>query len=102
MNINGKTMIFRNDYEGKAYYKTSIQNTMYEGKDQYMSVDVQIPKDKSINNMTVIDVTKGFLSFYKTKEGLPKVKMIVQEYTETEKKESTPDFEVSMSDDLPF
>lgn len=45
-----------------------------------MYLQVQLPKGVELENKTFINITKGFLSFYQTKEGLPKIKIVVMEY----------------------
>lgn len=45
-----------------------------------MYLNVQLPKGVELENKTNIEITKGFLSFYQTKEGLPKIKIVVMEY----------------------
>lgn len=45
-----------------------------------MYLQVQLPKGVELENKTFINITKGFLTFYQTKEGLPKIKVVVMEY----------------------
>jgi len=65
MNIVGRTKVFRNEREGKVYYTTSISNKNKDGNYEYMTVDIQLPRGTELENKTDIDVTNGFLSFYK-------------------------------------
>ena len=76
MNITGKTMIFKSDYG----YSTAISNKNQNGTYDKMYLQVQLPKGVELENKTFINITKGFLSFYQTKEGLPKIKIVVMEY----------------------
>ena len=76
MNISGKTMIFKSEYG----YSTTISNKNQEGQYDKMYLSVQLPKGIELENKTMIEITKGFLSFYQTKEGLPKIKIVVMEY----------------------
>ena len=76
MKITGKTMIFKNDIG----YSTSISNKKEDGTYDRMYISIQLPKGVELENKTFINVTEGFLSFYKTKEGLPKLKLVVQKY----------------------
>ena len=80
MEIKGKTRIFKNETNGSIWYNTSIANKLQDGNYEYMSINVQFPKDTEIENKTTIDITKGFISFYKDKNGMPKPKIIVQEW----------------------
>ena len=95
MNITGKTMIFKSEYG----YSTAISNKNQEGTYDKMYLQVQLPKGVELENKTMIDITKGFLTFYKTKEGLPKLKIVVMDF-ETENK--VEDIEQLDTSDLPF
>ena len=86
MNISGNTIIFKNEYG----FSTTISNKNQEGQYENMRVSVQLPKGVDLENKTKINVTKGFISFYKTKEGLPKPKFVIQEF-ESEYKEQPED-----------
>ena len=94
MNINGKCMIFSSE----KGYSTSISNKNQDGQYERMYLTVQLPKEDTVENKTQIDVKEGFLSFYKTKEGLPRLKLVVMKY-EIEKKEE--EYTID-SADLPF
>lgn len=83
MDILGKTKIYRKDFDGKPVYSTSIGRKNQDGKYENMYVQVQLPKDVELQDKTDINITKGFISWYPTKEGLPKIKFIVMEF-ETE------------------
>lgn len=88
MNISGKTIIFKKEYEGKNIYSTNISNKDINREYTNMYISVQLPKGVELENKTMIEITKGFLSFYNTKEGLPKIKIVVMEYTtDADKKE---------------
>lgn len=76
MNITGKTMIFKNTYG----YSTAISRKDKDGKYEKMYISVQLPKDIELENQTMINITKGFLSFYKTKIGLAQPKIVVMDF----------------------
>lgn len=80
MNITGKTMIFKSQYG----YSTTISRKNQDGEYTNMYVSVQLPKNIELENKTVIEITNGFLSFYNTKDGLPKIKIVVMEFTTDE------------------
>lgn len=80
MNITGKTIIFRSQYG----YSTTISKKNQDGEYERMYVSVQLPKNIELENKTVIEITNGFLSFYNTKDGLPKIKIVVMEFTTDE------------------
>ena len=92
MNITGKTMIFKSEYG----YSTAISNKNQDGEYDKMYLSVQLPKGVELENKTMIEITKGFMSFYKTKEGLPKLKIVVMEYNTENKIEEIDER------DLPF
>lgn len=77
MNITGKTMIFKSEYG----YSTAISNKNQEGQYDKMYLQVQLPKGVELENKTMIEIQNGFMSFYKTKEGLPKLKLVIMEFT---------------------
>lgn len=86
MNIQGTVRIYKSEYEGRISYSTTISKKDQYGNYENMYISVQLPKDVVLENNSRINVTKGFLSFYKTKQGLPKLKVVVQEF----EKEETP------------
>lgn len=69
-------MIFKSEYG----YSTSISSKNMNGEYDKMYLSVQMPKDTVLENKTNIIITNGFLSFYKTKDGLTKPKIVVMEY----------------------
>lgn len=80
MNISGTMRIYKNEYEGRTSYSTTISKKDQFGNYENMYISVQLPKDTNLASNTKINVTKGFLSFYKTNQGLPKIKAVVQEF----------------------
>lgn len=76
MNITGETLIFRNEFG----YSTSISKKNQNGEYEKMYLSVQLPKGVELENKTKINITKAFLSFYKNKQGLSQVKIVVMEY----------------------
>ena len=80
MNIEGKTLVFKNDYG----YSTAISKKNADGTYDKMYISLQLPKETELNNATFIDVEDGFLSFYKDKNGIAKPKIVVKKYKESE------------------
>lgn len=76
MNVSGEIMIFKNEYG----FSTSISRKNQNGEYEKMYLSVQLPKGVELENKTKINITKSFLSFYKNKQGLPQVKIVVMEY----------------------
>lgn len=105
MKITGETTIFKND---NGSYSTSISNKTMDGKYEYMSISVTLKKGIEIENKTKINILDGFLSFYKTKDGLPKIKLVIMdfEYLMVDAlkimKGEDKAFEVDNTDELPF
>lgn len=99
MNIIGKTKVFKNEREGKVYYTTSIANKNKDGKYEYMTVDIQLPRGTELENKTDIDITNGFLSFYKNKNGFAKIKYVVMDFVVPQPEVVTME---DFDSDLPF
>ena len=97
LNINGKTIIYKNTYG----YSTAISNKKQDGTYERMYVSLQLPKGVEVENKTYIEITRGFLTYYKDKNGLPKIKIVALEIKQDEpKQEVQADFYDSES--LPF
>lgn len=96
MKITGETMIFKNDIG----YSTSISNKKEDGTYENMSISVNFRKGVELENKTKINITDGFLSFYKTKNDEKRLKLVVMEF-DTEELPFT-EVENITRDDLPF
>lgn len=81
MNIAGKTRIFKND---RGYYSIGISNKKQDGTYENMYIATQLPKGTELENKTDIEITKGFLSFYKNQNGLAIPKIVIQEIATNE------------------
>ena len=81
MNITGKCTIYEKEFNGKVLYSTKISQKNINGEWESMFINVQFPKNTNISDKTKIEVTKGFESFYKDKNGFPHIKYVIQEYT---------------------
>lgn len=93
--VTGEMMIFSNN----KGFSTSISNKKEDGSYDNMFIAVNFRKGISVENKSKINVTDGFLSFYKTKDGLAKPKIVIMEF---EEQNSTSNNEVIAKDDLPF
>ena len=102
MNITGKILVFRNEYG----YSTTISKKNQDGSYEKMYVILQLPKEVELQNMTYIEISQGFLTFYKDKNGLQKPKIVVMSFDggEAEKESWTPPAENTEipADELPF
>lgn len=114
MKVIDTATIFKNDLG----FSTSISNKRQDGTYENMYISVQFRKDdieaQRMSNMTKINIKNGFLSFYKTTSGQPKIKLIITDYEiidENRPAQETNDdpfvneipenFEIN-DDDLPF
>ena len=107
MNISGKCRIYKNQINGKDLYSTTISLKNQNGDWDKMYLSVQLPRNTALENGTDINITKGFLSFYKTNEGLPKIKVVIQEFQTKEDMEEREAIQNEQNynindDDLPF
>lgn len=84
MNITGIIRIYKKEFEGKTMYSTTVSKKDQFGNYENMYISVQLPKDVNLENNSKIEVTNGFLSFYKTNQGMPKIKVVVLEFKNTE------------------
>lgn len=82
MDVTGKTRIFKNEYGGNTYYSTSISNKKADGTYDKMYLSVQFKKGMETEGD--IEITRGFLSFFKDKNGMCKVKIVIMEFTKAE------------------
>lgn len=97
MNITGKTICYKNEYG----YSTAISNKKQDGTYERMYVSLQLPKGVEVENKTYIEITKGFLAFYKDKNGLPKLKIVAMEIKQDgERDYEMPDY--MQMPELPF
>lgn len=80
MQVIGKIMIFRKEYNGKNVYSTNISNKDINGEYTNMYISVQLPKGIELENKTNIEITKGFLSFYSAKDGSQKLKLVIMDF----------------------
>ena len=101
MKVIGRTKIFKNEYNGNAYYTTSISNKKEDGSWENLYVGVQFKKGMEIEGN--IDITNSFLTFYKDKNGVAKIKIVIMEYTKVCTEANTDDFvTVENTSNLPF
>ena len=87
MNVLGNVRIFKKELNGKELYSTTISLKNQNGEWDRMYLSVQLPRNVVLENGTDINITKGFLSFYKTNEGLPRIKIVIQEFITKEEME---------------
>ena len=98
MNIEGKTIIFKNEYG----YTTSVSKKNQDGSYDKMYLSIQLPKGTEVENKTIIDIQEGFLSFYKDKNGIAKPKIVVMKYKLHEEVATRNKEKLAQDDLLPF
>ena len=65
-----------------ASQKDLIKNLEISFKDLGLTKnDIILISSNELENKTMINIKNGFLSYYNTKDGLPKIKVVVMEYT---------------------
>lgn len=84
-------------YKGQFGYSTLLKNN-----EDKLYVSVQFKKGQEpVNEKAQIDIKDGFVSFYKDKNGLAKIKFVIMDYTEVMEQQN--DYVPPMDDsDLPF
>jgi len=97
MKITGETMIFATDFENGRSYSTTIRKKVDENTYEKMYIQIQFRKDISLENKTRINILDGFLTFYKTKNGIATPKIVVLSFDTVNNNE-----EIQQEDSLPF
>lgn len=95
LQIVGTTRIFAKEINGKTLYSTSVSSKKQDGTYDRMYIAVQLPKNTVLQNNTDITILEGFMSFYKSQEGLAKIKIVVMKFEKEEAAEEE-------KSDLPF
>ena len=95
LQIVGTTRIFAKEINGKTLYSTSVSSKKQDGTYDRMYIAVQLPKNTVLQNNTDITILEGFMSFYKSQEGLAKIKIVVMKFEKEEASEEE-------KSDLPF
>lgn len=77
--ITGETTIFKNE---KGFYSTGISNKLLDGTYENAYIQVQFKKGVELENKTKINITNGFLTFWKPQDGKPIFKIMVLDFTQ--------------------
>lgn len=99
LKITGHATVYAKEIEGGMLYSTYISNKNIDGTYEKMYLTIQLPRGTKLEDKTEIDITNGFLTFYKDKNGLPKVKIVILEFVESNNEEPYYD---DGGSDLPF
>lgn len=87
MNLTSKypIMIFRNEHEGKVFYKMGVSKKDKEGNYINGYIDCKFKKDVDVPNKTKIIVERAWLDFYNTDKKTIPVVFISDFVTEEDK-----------------
>lgn len=100
LRITGETKIYKSD---KGFYSTGISNKLMDGSWDNAYFPVQFKKGVEVENKSTINITNGFLTFYRNQNdnNKPVFKIMVLEFTQVgdAKEDTNTNF---TSDDLPF
>ena len=77
--ITGETTVFKNE---KGFYSTGISNKLMDGTYDNAYINVQFKKGIELENKTKINITNGFLTFWKGQDGKPVLKIVVLEFVQ--------------------
>lgn len=97
LNITGKIRVFRKDYNNKPSYSTAINKKEQDGAYSKMYVNIQFKQGIEVQNGTDINITNGFITHYKDKNGLSHIKFVIMDFEELNKQ-----MEISPDSELPF
>lgn len=75
-------MVFRNEKDGRVYYRTTIGHRNQDGTHDNAGFPIQFPKDVDLADRTIINSEDAYLTFYKNKEGNPVFYIFVAKHKE--------------------
>ena len=96
LKVTGEIFIFKND---KGAYSTSISNKKEDGSYENMRISVNFRKGTELENKTKINVTNGFLSFWKNNQGHPQLILVILDF---ENLTNTTNENEDIEESLPF
>lgn len=102
-NIEGKMRIFKNKSEdGREYFTTTLSTKKEDGTYDNMSVPVSFTKSIDTSNLPDnIDISDGFLTFYKKADGTKCLKVMIMKIVEEQAEYIKLD-DLENVDELPF
>ena len=80
INATGETMIFRNEFNDRVSYSTTLGKKLQDGTYDNAFISVKFKKGVDIPNRTKINITNGWLTFWKTKEDKPMFEIFANEF----------------------
>ena len=81
LKISGNICVFKNE---KGFYSTGISNKLIDGSYDNAYITIQFKKGIELENKTKINITNGFLTFYRNQNdnNKPVFKIMVLEFTQ--------------------
>lgn len=80
IDVTGDCMVFAKDYNGKTLYSVGLSKKKQDGTYENFYIGVSFKKGVELANKTKINVTRGWLDPYKTKEGKDGYKLFIMEF----------------------
>ena len=81
MNItSNNVIIFAKEFEGKTHYRAGMSRKNQNNEYEKAYIDVRLPKGDALNSGSKINIKKGFLTFYKTKDEKTIWYVVIQDY----------------------
>lgn len=107
MDVTGKTKIFRKDFNGRPAYSRQIKSREFvDGKqtDNWIRTyeSVKLPKDATLTDGSIINVTRGFETVFKTSSGDVRRQLVVLDYSLEEMGDAPSGFNRVDDDSIPF
>jgi hypothetical protein len=86
--VRESAMIFRKEFDGRATYSTGLSKKNQDGSYDNAYIGIQFKKDVNLHDKTKINITNGWLTHYKNKEGKPVFYIMCTEFTTEEAEQS--------------
>lgn len=99
--FEGKTMVFRKDFNDRAFYSTTIGKKKQDGTYDNGYINLQFKKGVEMGDRTTIDIKNGWLTFY-LKEKTPVWQIFVSEFEVLASPNAIPEGFMALDDDCPF
>lgn len=105
MNLEFKypMMVFRREYEGRAYYNLGLSKKDQDGKYVNGYIDCRFRKGVELEDKTKIQIKSGWLDFYKAKDNGTRVYVFVNEFEIVSSEAKLPESKIVETDEVdPF
>jgi len=97
--ITGDAMVFAKDFDGRKAYSIGISKKKENGEYEKAYFPVQFKKDVVVENMTKIDITNAWFSFFTAKDGTKKPYLFIGEFDGGQQVDSNGFVAVDMNND---